>query len=790
MRGGEVVRSRNLGAGPRTRPILLWTTSSRTCSRPPTWSSRRGRRRRSASRAPRGADARCRRRRSRPPTAARCREPAPDEPRPTTGASSALREPVRRRPTAPTSDRPPQRRPETDLLGRRRAAAATVAPAAPPAAGHGSGSPPSTPSWSADASSPSPAAPSPDRTRATRSWPRCSPRPAAPVFAVTAGTVRRAPRRSRPGPSSCAPRTAARSSCWAGPTVAWVVDDEEPVVAGAVLGIVAGSPGDPPGEPLLVLAIDPSGTQVDAVALLVGLPDPGELDLLGSDPAAGVDPYRLDLELAASLRPSGRRHDRLRAVPPREPRRHAPVRDVPDVPGLVGDRPGADARSRARPRGRRAAHCDAGRRRAATPTPPVPPARPVPPTPVVPPARPVPPDPPGAADSPAGGARSAPPAPTSPGAPAVAPGAPRPPRPSRSARPADQVRASRSPPSPSRPLRPDDPHPVVPPPVPDPHRPTPHQRRPRPQPPLRDRRTDRHPHQRRPPAYRPQPPRRPTRGRRRTAPHATPTVAHLRPAPDPPPPPARRPPTSVRPVPVVLTPSETRPPRAGGRPGGARAHDRRARRRGRGADRPAGADGPGPPDGDADPAERVRRGAPDRRRRVLRSGGRPPVRTRAAPTGGRLAELRGRDPVPVVRPRDRGVAALLPVRSDAGPGGAAGRRPGAAARALVPAVARRVPAGTGLLAADAGREQRGPGALRPGPVGAGAPRRGHGGAGRARHHRGLRPAEHRPDREAGGRAGDRARPARVQRDRRASPPRPTRRPRPSRASTRSTRSTG
>ena len=77
------------------------------------------------------------------------------------------------------------------------------------------------------------------------------------------------------------------------------------IVAGAVLGIVAGSPGDPPGDPVLVLAIDPSGAQVDAVALLVGLPDPGELDLLGSDPAAGVDPYRLDLELAASLSSTG-----------------------------------------------------------------------------------------------------------------------------------------------------------------------------------------------------------------------------------------------------------------------------------------------------------------------------------------------------------------------------------------------------------------------------------------------------------------------------------------------------
>ncbi|MDQ0373739.1 hypothetical protein J2X26_002050 [Cellulomonas humilata] len=125
--------------------------------------------------------------------------------------------------------------------------------------------------------------------------------PAAPVFAVTAGTVRRAPAQVAAGAVELRAPDGSAFVLLGGSTVAWVVDDEEPVVAGAVLGIVAGSPGDPPGEPLLVLAIDPSGTQVDAVALLVGLPDPGELDLMGSDPAAGVDPYRLDLELAASL---------------------------------------------------------------------------------------------------------------------------------------------------------------------------------------------------------------------------------------------------------------------------------------------------------------------------------------------------------------------------------------------------------------------------------------------------------------------------------------------------------
>ncbi|KQY24990.1 hypothetical protein ASD16_05885 [Cellulomonas sp. Root485] len=129
--------------------------------------------------------------------------------------------------------------------------------------------------------------------------------PAAPVFAVTAGTVRRAPAQITAGAVELHAPDGSAFVLLGGSTVAWVVDDEEPVVAGAVLGIVAGSPGDPPGEPLLVLAIDSSGTQVDAVALLVGLPDPGELDLLGSDPAAGVDPYRLDLELAASLSSTG-----------------------------------------------------------------------------------------------------------------------------------------------------------------------------------------------------------------------------------------------------------------------------------------------------------------------------------------------------------------------------------------------------------------------------------------------------------------------------------------------------
>ena len=130
--------------------------------------------------------------------------------------------------------------------------------------------------------------------------------PGAPVFAVTAGTVRRAPAQVAAGAVELQAPDGSAYVLLGGSAVAWVVDDDEPVVAGAVLGIVAGSPGDPPGEPLLVLAIDSTGTQVDAVALLVGLPDPGELDLLGSDPAAGVDPYRLDLELAASLPSSGK----------------------------------------------------------------------------------------------------------------------------------------------------------------------------------------------------------------------------------------------------------------------------------------------------------------------------------------------------------------------------------------------------------------------------------------------------------------------------------------------------
>ena len=128
--------------------------------------------------------------------------------------------------------------------------------------------------------------------------------PAAPVFAVTEGTVRRAPAQVAAGAVELRAPDGSALVLLGGPDVAWVVDDEEAVVAGAVLGIVAGSPGDPPGEPLLVLAVDPSGTQVDAVGLLVGLPDPGELDLLGSDSGAGVDPYRLDLELAATLRPA------------------------------------------------------------------------------------------------------------------------------------------------------------------------------------------------------------------------------------------------------------------------------------------------------------------------------------------------------------------------------------------------------------------------------------------------------------------------------------------------------
>ncbi|KQR16308.1 hypothetical protein [Cellulomonas sp. Leaf334] len=129
--------------------------------------------------------------------------------------------------------------------------------------------------------------------------------PAAPVFAVTEGTVRRAPAQVAAGAVELRAPDGSALVLLGGPSVAWVVDDEESVAAGTVLGIVAGSPGDPPGEPLLVLAVDATGRQVDAVALLVGLPDPGELDLLGTDSAVGVDPYRLDLELAATLQGVG-----------------------------------------------------------------------------------------------------------------------------------------------------------------------------------------------------------------------------------------------------------------------------------------------------------------------------------------------------------------------------------------------------------------------------------------------------------------------------------------------------
>lgn len=129
--------------------------------------------------------------------------------------------------------------------------------------------------------------------------------PASPVFAVTEGTVRRAPAQVAAGAVELRAPDGSALVLLGGPSVAWVVDDEESVVAGAVLGIVAGSAGDPPAEPLLVLAVDASGSQVDAVALLVGLPDPGELDLVGTESAVGVDPYRLDLELAATLQTVG-----------------------------------------------------------------------------------------------------------------------------------------------------------------------------------------------------------------------------------------------------------------------------------------------------------------------------------------------------------------------------------------------------------------------------------------------------------------------------------------------------
>ncbi|GIG41160.1 hypothetical protein [Cellulomonas phragmiteti] len=127
--------------------------------------------------------------------------------------------------------------------------------------------------------------------------------PGSTVHAVTAGRVRRAPVTLAAGGLELAGDDGTTVVLTGPARTAWVRDDED-VVAGEVVGVLpAGDDGADDAE-LRVLVIGPDGTPRDAVDTLVGLPDPGELDL---GPGLGTDPFALDLEIAGRTdRPGAR----------------------------------------------------------------------------------------------------------------------------------------------------------------------------------------------------------------------------------------------------------------------------------------------------------------------------------------------------------------------------------------------------------------------------------------------------------------------------------------------------
>jgi hypothetical protein len=129
--------------------------------------------------------------------------------------------------------------------------------------------------------------------------------PGTPVHAITGGTVRRAVGTATPGAVELRAPDGAVFVYIGSATVAWTTADDEAVPAGAVLGVVVGAVGDPPTEHLQILAVDASGSQLDAVALLVGLPDPGELGLRLDGSGLGLDPFRRDLEIAGRVASRG-----------------------------------------------------------------------------------------------------------------------------------------------------------------------------------------------------------------------------------------------------------------------------------------------------------------------------------------------------------------------------------------------------------------------------------------------------------------------------------------------------
>lgn len=117
----------------------------------------------------------------------------------------------------------------------------------------------------------------------------------ATLHAVTAGHVRRAPAALGVGGLEIAGQDGTTVVLTAPADTAWVHDDED-VVAGQVVGVLPTTATTAPDDVAVrVLVIGPDGVPRDAVDALVGLPDPGELDL---GPGLGTDPYALDLEIA------------------------------------------------------------------------------------------------------------------------------------------------------------------------------------------------------------------------------------------------------------------------------------------------------------------------------------------------------------------------------------------------------------------------------------------------------------------------------------------------------------
>ncbi|MBD7918562.1 hypothetical protein H9657_09780 [Cellulomonas sp. Sa3CUA2] len=118
--------------------------------------------------------------------------------------------------------------------------------------------------------------------------------PGSTVHAVTAGHVHRAPVTLAAGGLELAGDDGTTVILTGPPDTTWVRDDED-VAAGEVVGVLPTVDGTRDDIELRVLLIGPDGVPRDAVDALVGLPDPGELDL---GPGLGTDPFALDLEIA------------------------------------------------------------------------------------------------------------------------------------------------------------------------------------------------------------------------------------------------------------------------------------------------------------------------------------------------------------------------------------------------------------------------------------------------------------------------------------------------------------